>query len=442
MTRTGSIRAAGLALAGGLVLYASSGLAAEEAGLNGADTAWILTSTALVLFMTLPGLALFYGGLVRAQAVLSVLMHCFTICCLASLLWLFGVYSLAFGDGGALNPVIGGLDKAFLAGVGADSLSGTIPETTFFMFQMTFAIITPALIVGAYPERINFPVVVLFSSIWLILVYAPAAHWIWGEGWLADLGIMDFAGGMVVHVTAGVSALVLAVVLGSRRGFPREITPPHSPGMTMTGAAMLWVGWFGFNAGSALVADGSAGMAMTVTHISAAVGALSWAVVEWVRYGKPSLIGTVTGMVAGLASITPASGFVGPVGALVIGLVGGLLCFWATTYIKRVAKIDDSLDVFAVHGVGGALGSILTAVFAATSLGGMGLAEGTTMGGQLMVQILGVVVVAAWSGIATFAVVKLIGLVVRLRVSEEEEIEGLDIVAHGERAYELQTLAR
>ena len=442
MTRTGSIRAAGLALAGGLVVYASSGLAAEEAGLNGADTAWILTSTALVLFMTLPGLALFYGGLVRAQAVLSVLMHCFTICCLASLLWLFGVYSLAFGDGGALNPVIGGLDKAFLAGVGADSLSGTIPEATFFMFQMTFAIITPALIVGAYPERINFPVVVLFSGIWLILVYAPAAHWIWGEGWLADLGVMDFAGGMVVHVTAGVSALVLAVLLGSRRGFPREITPPHSPGMTMTGAAMLWVGWFGFNAGSALVADGSAGMAMTVTHISAAVGALSWAVVEWVRYGKPSLIGTVTGMVAGLASITPASGFVGPVGALVIGLVGGLLCFWATTYIKRVAKIDDSLDVFAVHGVGGALGSILTAVFAATSLGGMGLAEGTTMGGQLMVQILGVVVVAAWSGIATFAVVKLIGLVVRLRVSEEEEIEGLDIVAHGERAYELQTLAR
>jgi Amt family ammonium transporter len=442
MTRTGGIRAAGLALAGGLVLYASTGLAAEETGLNGADTAWILTSTALVLFMTLPGLALFYGGLVRAQAVLSVLMHCFTICCVASLLWLFGVYSLAFGDGGAANPVIGGLGKAFLAGVGADSLSGTIPETTFFMFQMTFAIITPALIAGAYPERINFPVVVLFSSIWLVLVYAPAAHWIWGGGWLAEMGVMDFAGGMVVHVTAGVSALVLAVLLGGRRGFPREITPPHSPGMTMTGAAMLWVGWFGFNAGSALVADGSAAMAMTVTHISAAVGALSWAVVEWVRYGKPSLIGTVTGMVAGLASITPASGFVGPIGALVIGLVGGLLCFWVTTYVKRVAKIDDSLDVFAVHGVGGALGSVLTAVFAAKSLGGMGLAEGTTMGGQLVVQVLGVVVVAVWSGVATFAVVKIIGLVMALRVSEEEEIEGLDIVAHGERAYELQTLAR
>jgi Amt family ammonium transporter len=374
--------------------------------------------------------------------VLSVLMHCFTICCIASLLWLFGVYSLAFGDGGALNPVIGGLDKAFLAGVGTDSLSGTIPETTFFMFQMTFAIITPALIAGAYPERINFPVVILFSAIWLILVYAPAAHWIWGGGWLAEMGIMDFAGGIVVHVTAGVSALVLAVVLGSRRGFPREITPPHSPGMTMTGAAMLWVGWFGFNAGSALAADGAAGMAMTVTHISAAVGALSWAVTEWLKYGKPSLIGTVTGMVAGLASITPASGFVGPVGALFIGLVGGLLCFVATVYIKRVVKIDDSLDVFAVHGVGGALGTILAAVFAATGLGGMGLAEGTTMGGQILVQILGVVVVAVWSGVVTFVIVKVIGLVVALRVSEEDEIEGLDIVAHGERAYELQTLAR
>ena len=426
----------------GLVFWSSAGWADEGSGLSGGDTAWILTATALVLFMTLPGLALFYGGLVRAQAVLSVLMHCFTICCVASLLWLFGVYSLAFGDGGALNPVIGGLDKAFLAGVGADSLSGTIPETTFFMFQMTFAIITPALIAGAYPERINFPVVVLFSAIWLILVYAPAAHWVWGGGWLADLGVMDFAGGIVVHVTAGVSALVLAVVLGGRRGFPREITPPHSPGMTMTGAAMLWVGWFGFNAGSALAADGSASMAMTVTHVSAAVGALSWAVTEWVKYGKPSLIGTVTGMVAGLASITPASGFVGPVGALVIGLVGGLLCFAATMYIKRVVKIDDSLDVFAVHGVGGALGAILTAVFAATSLGGMGLAEGGTMGGQVLVQLLGVGVVAVWSGVVTFAIVKIIGFVVALRVSEEDEIEGLDIVAHGERAYELQTLAR
>jgi Amt family ammonium transporter len=442
MTRIGWSKVPAAAMALGLVFCSSAGLADEGGGLSGGDSAWILTATALVLFMTLPGLALFYGGLVRAQAVLSVLMHCFTICCIASLLWLFGVYSLAFGDGGALNPVIGGLDKAFLAGVGADSLSGTIPETTFFMFQMTFAIITPALIAGAYPERINFPVVLLFSGIWLILVYAPAAHWIWGGGWLADMGIMDFAGGLVVHVTAGVSALVLAVMLGSRRGFSREITPPHSPGMTMTGAAMLWVGWFGFNAGSALAADGAAGMAMTVTHISAAVGALSWAVTEWIKYGKPSLIGTVTGMVAGLASITPASGFVGPMGALVIGLVGGLVCFLATVYIKRVVKIDDSLDVFAVHGVGGALGTILAGVFAATGLGGMGLAEGTTMAGQVLVQILGVAVVAVWSGVVTFVIVKIIGLVVTLRVSEEDEIEGLDIVAHGERAYELQTLAR
>jgi Amt family ammonium transporter len=434
MTRIGWSKVPAAAMALGLVFCSSAGLADEGGGLSGGDSAWILTATALVLFMTLPGLALFYGGLVRAQAVLSVLMHCFTICCIASLLWLFGVYSLAFGDGG--------LDKAFLAGVGADSLSGTIPETTFFMFQMTFAIITPALIAGAYPERINFPVVLLFSGIWLILVYAPAAHWIWGGGWLADMGIMDFAGGLVVHVTAGVSALVLAVMLGSRRGFSREITPPHSPGMTMTGAAMLWVGWFGFNAGSALAADGAAGMAMTVTHISAAVGALSWAVTEWIKYGKPSLIGTVTGMVAGLASITPASGFVGPMGALVIGLVGGLVCFLATVYIKRVVKIDDSLDVFAVHGVGGALGTILAGVFAATGLGGMGLAEGTTMAGQVLVQILGVAVVAVWSGVVTFVIVKIIGLVVTLRVSEEDEIEGLDIVAHGERAYELQTLAR
>jgi len=438
MAFPGVNRSFGLILALGLTAYATSGFAAEDGGAaNGADTAWILTATALVLFMTLPGLALFYGGLVRAQAVLSVLMHCFTICCLASILWLAVGYSLAFGDGGAANAWIGGLGKAFLSGVGTDAVAGSIPETVFFMFQMTFAIITPALIVGAYPERINFPVVIIFSAVWLLLVYAPAVHWVWGGGWLADLGVLDFAGGIVVHLTAGVSALVLAVMLGGRRGFPREVRPPHSPGMTMTGAAMLWVGWFGFNAGSALAADGNAGMAMTVTHISAATATLVWILVEWVKYGKPSLIGAVTGMVAGLASITPASGFVGPAGALVIGLAGGLVCFGAVVFIKRVAKIDDSLDVFAVHGVGGVLGSFLTAPLAGQAFGGMGLAEGMTLAGQLWVQLVAVVAVGLWSVVVTFLVVKAIALFVPLRVAEDIEIEGLDINAHGERAYEL-----
>ena len=411
-------------------------LAQDGPAADSGDTAWILVSTALVLFMTLPGLALFYGGLVRAQAVLSVLMHCFSICCLASVLWLAVVYSLAFGDGGALNPVIGGLGKAFLAGIGPDTLSGSIPEILFFMFQMTFAVITPALIVGAYPERVTFAAVLLFSGFWLIVVYAPAAHWVWGGGWLADLGVLDFAGGIVVHVTAGVSALVLAKLLGGRRGFPRELKPPHSPSMTMIGAAMLWVGWFGFNAGSALAANGSAAMAMTVTHISAATATLVWIVVEWVRYGKPSLIGAVTGMVAGLASITPASGFVGPLGALIIGLLGGLLCFWAVTLIKQRFKIDDSLDVFAVHGVGGGLGTLLTAFLATEAFGGLGLAEGTSAGGQFAIQALGVLAVALWSAVATFVLVKIVQTIVPLRVSKDEEIEGLDIVAHGERAYE------
>ena len=438
MAYLGGNRGFGLVLSLGLTAFATAGFAAEAGGAaNGADTAWILTATTLVLFMTLPGLALFYGGLVRAQAVLSVLMHCFTICCLASVLWLAVAYSLAFGDGGAANAWIGGLDKAFLGGVGADALVGSIPETVFFMFQMTFAIITPALIVGAYPERINFPVVLIFSAVWLLLVYAPVVHWVWGGGWLAELGVLDFAGGIVVHLTAGISALVLAKLLGGRRGFPREVRPPHSPGMTMTGAAMLWVGWFGFNAGSALAADGGAGMAMTVTHISAATATLVWVVIEWVKYGKPSLIGAVTGMVAGLASITPASGFVGPAGALIIGLAGGLVCFAAVVFIKRVAMIDDSLDVFAVHGVGGVLGTLLTAPLAGTAFGGMGLAEGMTVAGQLWVQLVGVAAVGLWSAVVTFLVVKAIALAVPLRVAEDVEVEGLDINAHGERAYEL-----
>ena len=410
--------------------------AAQDAGPNGADTAWLLTATALVLFMTLPGLALFYGGLVRANNVLLVLMHCFSIACLASILWLICLYSLAFDDGGAANKVIGGLSKMLLWGIGKETLAGTIPESLFFMFQMTFAIITPALIVGAYPERMRFSAVILFSAIWLIVVYAPVAHWVWGGGWLADLGVMDFAGGLVVHVTAGVSALVLAMVLGGRRGFPNELRPPHNPGITMIGASMLWVGWFGFNAGSALTSGGDAAMAMTVTHISSAAGAAAWAVGEWIRFGKPSLVGIVTGMVAGLSTITPASGYVGPAGALVIGIAAGLLCQYATSLIKQHFKIDDSLDVFAVHGVGGALGTILTAFFGVEALGGFGLSN-ATMGQQFGVQVLGVAAVAIWSGIATYVICQVVIRLVGLRVSQDEEIEGLDIVAHGERGYDL-----
>ena len=410
-------------------------VAADE--FSGANTAWILTSTALVLFMTLPGLALFYGGLVRARNVLSVLMHCVAVACLASVAWLIIVYSLAFGDGGSLNQYIGGTGKAFLAGVGPDTLSGTIPETVFFMFQMTFAIITPALIVGAFPERMRFSGVLLFSLLWLIFVYAPACHWVWGGGWLADLGVMDFAGGIVVHTTAGVSALVLVLVLGPRRGFPREIRPPHNPGMTVMGACMLWVGWFGFNAGSALAADGAAGMAMVVTHISAAVASMVWAAIEWARFGKPSVIGIVTGTIAGLAAITPASGFVGPLGAVVIGVLAGIVCQWCTTLIKSKLNIDDSLDVFAVHGVGGILGTLLAAVFAVESLGGMGLAEGVSMGDQFVVQVIGVASVAGLSAVLTWIIAKIVAVTVGLRVSEEEEIDGLDISAHGERGYDL-----
>jgi len=411
--------------------------AAAEAALNGADTAWILTATALVLFMTLPGLALFYGGLVRANNVLSVLMHCFAIACMASILWLIGGYALAFGDGGAAQAWIGGAEKWFLLGIGPEVLSGSIPEVLFVMFQMTFAIITPALIVGAYVERIRFGAVMLFSGLWLLLVYAPVCHWVWGGGWLADMGVMDFAGGIVVHVTAGSSALIMAKMLGVRRGFPKELRPPHNPGMTMIGAAMLWVGWFGFNAGSALAADGSASMAMLVTHISAAAASLTWAVLEWRRYGKPSLIGIVTGMVAGLATITPASGFVGPLGALCIGVAAGVVCHFAVEWVKQKIQIDDSLDVFAVHGVGGALGTLLTAFFASAGLGGLGLPEGTGIAQQFGVQLLGVAAVLIWSVAISYIVIKVVDATIGLRVDEEDEIEGLDLVAHGERGYDL-----
>ena len=387
------------------------------------------------LLLTLPGLALFYAGLVRAQNVLSVLMNCFAIACVVSIIWLVFAYSIAFGDGGAGNQWWGGFGKSFLSGVGLDTLSGTIPESLFFMFQMTFAIITPALIVGAYVERIHFSFVIVFSLVWVVLVYAPVVHWVWGGGFLADMGVIDFAGGIVVHVTAGVSALVLAIMLGRRRGFPSEVQPPHNPGITMIGAAMLWVGWFGFNAGSALAADGSAGMAMTVTHISAAAGAIAWSVMELIIYRKASLIGAVTGMVAGLATITPASGSVGPVGGLVLGLAGGVICYTVTQMIKQKFKIDDSLDVFAVHGVGGALGTLLAAIFASTALGGNGLAEGMTVGGQLYVQVIGVIVGIVWAGVLTFIIAKVIAVIVPFRVSEEDEVQGLDLTMHGERGY-------
>ena len=403
--------------------------------LNQANTAWVLTSTALVLFMTIPGLSLFYAGLVRSKNVLSVLMQCFAITCLVSILWLAGVYSFIFADGGELQKLIGGASKVFLPDIGVASLKGDIPEAVFFMFQMTFAIITPALIVGGFAERMKFSAMLWFSGLWLIMVYLPICHWMWGGGWLADLGAMDFAGGIVIHVNAGVAALVSALVLGKRKGFPNTAMPPHNMTMVVTGASMLWVGWFGFNAGSALTADGRAGMAMLVTHIGAASGALTWMFIEWKRFGKPSVLGIVTGMVAGLGTITPASGFVGPAGALVIGVTAGIVCFYATQYVKRTLKIDDSLDVFSVHGVGGVTGSLLTGVFAASGLGGLGLAEGVSIMDQVGVQALAIIVTAAWSGLFSYMILKTLDNLLGLRVTSDEEVQGLDNVLHEETGY-------
>ena len=416
-------------------LFPALCLAQDTPELNGANTAWILVSTALVLFMTLPGLALFYAGLVRSKNVLSVLMQCFSIACLMSILWLIGGYGLAFGDGGGMNQFVG-MGKFFLDGVGWDSMSGDIPETVFFMFQMTFAIITPALIVGGFAERMKFSAVLWFSALWLVLVYAPICHWVWGGGWLGDMGFMDFAGGTVVHVNAGVAAIVAAIVLGNRKGFPGTAMPPHNMTLSVAGASMLWVGWFGFNAGSALAADGNAGMAMLVTHISAAAGSLAWVACEWIKHGKPSVLGIVTGMVAGLGTITPASGFVGPLGGLLIGISAGVVCYFATQYIKRVLKIDDSLDVFPVHGVGGALGCLLTAVFFAGSLGGPADA-GYAMGSQFTIQVIGVIATVLWCGILSFIILKVLDAVMGLRVTADEETEGLDLVSHDERGYSL-----
>jgi Amt family ammonium transporter len=398
------------------------------------DTAWLLTSTALVLMMTLPGLALFYGGLVRSRNVLSVLMQCFALCCIVSVVWLIFGYSVAFTGDGAL---LGGVAKAWLRGVEIGSVSGTIPETVFVMFQLTFAIITPALIVGGFAERTRFAPMLLFCTLWLVIVYLPVAHWVWGGGWLQDLGFRDYAGGAVVHVNAGVAALVSALVIGKRKGFPETPMLPHNLTMTVTGASLLWVGWFGFNAGSAVAANGSAGMAMLVTHMAAAAGSLAWMGLEWVKFGKPSVLGIVTGMVAGLGTITPASGYVGPMGALVIGLVAGVVCFYATQTLKRKLKIDDSLDVFPVHGVGGFTGLLLTAVFSATSFDGLGLPDGVSIGQQLLTQAIGALATAAWCGLATFVILKAVNALLPLRVAGEQENEGLDLVLHDERGYSL-----
>ncbi|MFZ5655158.1 MAG: ammonium transporter [Pseudomonadota bacterium] len=415
-------------------------LPATATPMDPAGTAWMLTATALVLFMTIPGLSLFYGGLVRTKNVLSVLMQCFAITCSASLVWFVLGYSLAFTDGGAHNAWIGGLDRVLLAGVGRETLSGAIPESLFALFQMTFAIITPALVVGGFAERMKFSAMLLFSMLWLLAVYVPVTHWVWGGGWLMQLGLLDFAGGVVVHITAGVAALVAALVLGPRRGFGTQALPPHNLTLTVAGAGMLWVGWFGFNGGSALAANGSAAMAMLVTHLSAAAGSLAWMTMEWLRHGKPSVLGIVTGMVAGLGTITPASGFVGPGGALVIGLAAGTICYFATQWLKQRLRIDDSLDVFPVHGVGGMLGTLLAGVFASGGLGllaGHGYAEGMTMGRQVVVQLTGILAAVAFTALTTWVLLRIVDALLGLRVTAEQETQGLDLSLHDERGYDL-----
>ena len=419
-------------LAAAVAVVAAAPIAAE--GLDTGDTAWVMTSTALVLFMTLPGLSLFYAGLVRSRNVLSVLMQCFTIACLVTLLWLLVGYSLAFGEG---NFFIGDLSKALFAGVGEDAMLGTIPESAFAIFQLTFAIITPALIVGGFAERMRFSAVLLFTTLWLLLVYAPVCHWVWGGGWLSEMGFMDFAGGSVVHITCGTAAIVAAMTMGSRRGFPDRMTPPHNLTLTVMGAGMLWVGWFGFNGGSALAANGDAAMAIAATHISAAAGAFVWMVAEWIRFGKPSVLGAVTGMVAGLATITPASGYVGPGGALIIGIAAGVICFAATNFLKRTLKIDDSLDVFPVHGVGGILGIVLTGVFASKLLGVFSGQHDIDIGNQVGVQAIGALATLAYTAALTWGILKVVDMVTGIRVTEDEETEGLDLTQHEERGYDL-----
>ena len=412
-------------------LVASPVFAADSA-IDSGDTAWILTATALVLLMTLPGLALFYAGLVQSKNIVSVLMHHFAIAALMSVLWVIAGYSLAFSGDGAW---VGDLANSFMSNITLDSASGTIPESVFAAFQMTFAIITPALVIGAYVERMKFAAILLFSAIWLLTVYAPVTHWVWGGGIMAEWGVLDFAGGIVVHATAGTAALVCALVVGKRRSFPTSVQPPHSPVLTMIGASMLWIGWFGFNGGSALGAGNSAGMALLVTHIAAATASLVWMFIEWFRFGRPSLVGIVTGMVAGLATVTPASGFIGVPGGLILGLAGGVACYVAVDLIRVRLKIDDSLDVFAVHGVGGILGSLLVAYLALPAFGGLGLADGVTAGSQFMVQLSSVAITVLWTGIASYVILTVIGAMIGLRVDQHDEIEGLDLSQHGERGY-------
>ena len=409
-----------------------------EDKISAGDTAWMLTATALVLFMTIPGLSLFYAGMVRARSALSVMMQCFAITCMVTILWVAYGYSMAFEDGGSMNWLIGGLNKAFMAGVGVDSLSGTIPETVFSTFQLTFAIITPALIVGAFAERMKFSAMLVFMAVWFTVVYLPVCHWVWGGGWLSSIGILDFAGGTVVHINAGIAGLVAAIVIGKRKGYPRTAMPPHSMMLTLVGAAMLWVGWFGFNAGSELAADGTAGMAMAVTQIATAAAAFSWMLIEWGSHGKPSALGIASGAVAGLVAITPASGSVGPMGALAIGVAAGISCYIASVKIKRAFGYDDALDVFGVHAVGGIIGAILTGVFAATSLGGSGFSDGvSSIGTQVWHQFIGVGVTIVYCAIVTLIILKLVDAIIGLRVDEDQEAEGLDIVLHDERGYNL-----
>ncbi len=414
--------------------FPSSVMAEETAILNSGDTAWMLTATALVLFMTIPGLSLFYAGMVRSKNVLSVLMQCFAITSLMTVLWVLYAYSIAFGGEG---PYWGGLDKMFLKGIGVDTLSGSIPETVFMTFQMTFAIITPALIVGAFAERMKFSAMLVFMTLWMTVVYAPICHWVWGDGgWLGNKGILDFAGGTVVHINAGMAGLVAAIILGKRKGYPSTQMPPHNLGYTLMGASMLWVGWFGFNAGSELAADGVAGMAMAVTQIATAAAALSWMFVEWGKHGKPSALGIASGAVAGLVAITPASGAVGPMGALAIGFASGVGCFFASTLVKRLLGYDDSLDVFGIHAIGGIIGAVLTGVFCAESLGGAGFGDGiTSIGSQVKIQSLGVGATLIYTGIMSAIILKVIDGIMGLRVSDDEEMEGLDLALHNERGY-------